>query len=81
MLMIAVAVALQALLTELVPKYLDLVSHDKNRSHAMTALHCIQEMLDSMGEPVLRVSEETFTDIISAVKDVLKGKVSSRLES
>lgn len=67
--------ALQALLAELVPNYLDRVCHDKDRSLAMTALHCIQEMLDSMGEPVLQVSADTFTDIVSAVKNVLKGKV------
>ena len=63
------------MLEELVPKYLDTVSTDTDRSIAMTALHCIQEMLDSIGEPVLRVSEDCFTTIISVVKNVLRGKV------
>ena len=63
------------MLGELLPKYLDTVSEDPDRSVAMTALHCIQEMLDSIGEPVLRVSEDSFHNIVSVVKNVLRGKV------
>ena len=63
------------MLIELTPKYIDIVVTDKERSLAMTALHCLQEMLDSIGEPVLAVSDDTFTRIVSAVKDVLRGKV------
>ena len=70
--------ALKAMLIELTPKYIDIVVTDKERSLAMTALHCLQEMLDSIGEPVLAVSDDTFTSIVSAVKDVLRGKVCER---
>ena len=66
------------MLIELTPKYIDIVVTDKERSLAMTALHCLQEMLDSIGEPVLAVSDDTFTSIVSAVKDVLRGKVCER---
>lgn len=69
-------VALKAMLAELTPRFLDIVVTDKDRSLAMTALHCIQEMLDSIGEQVLAVSDDTFTSVISAIKDVLRGKVS-----
>lgn len=69
--------ALKEMLKELTPKYIEIVISEKDRSLAMTALHCIQEMLDSIGEPVLAVSDDTFTSIVSAVKDVLRGKVSN----
>ncbi|XP_067929323.1 importin-4-like [Watersipora subatra] len=72
--------ALKAMLEELVPKFIDTVAQDTDRSAAMTALHCIQEMLDSIGESVLRVSEDTFTSIISVVKSVLRGKTACQDE-
>ena len=68
-------VALSAMLSELVPKFLDMVCTEKDRSFSMTALHCLQEMLEKIGEPVLRVSDDTFTTIISTIKDVLRGRV------
>ena len=73
---VVLTVALHALLAELVPKFMDMVETEKDRSMAMTALHCMQEMLDSIGEPVLRISQDAFVQLVTTVKKVLQGKVS-----
>jgi len=64
------------MLGELVPKFLEQVRTERDRSLAMTALYCLQEMLDSIGEDVLKVSDDCFTTIVSTIKAVLCGKVS-----
>ena len=72
-------VVLGTMLGELVPKFIEMTRTDKDRSIAMTALHCMQEMLDNIGGPVLQISEDCLQVITAVAKEVLSGKVNDTL--
>ncbi|XP_005096783.1 importin-4 [Aplysia californica] len=68
------AEVLNTMIQGIVPKYLEAIKTELDRTVVMTAVDSIQEMLDKIGQPVLAITGATDA-ILTAMKEIFTHKV------